>query len=61
MIPEGSLTDTAAAFIVQQRPERFDENSIPQTIQSGQLMDIWITQEMKNLSDSSSIKKEKKL
>ena len=61
VIPEGSLTDTAAAFIVQQRPERFDENSIPQTIQSGQLMDIWITQEMKNLSDSSSIKKEKKL
>ncbi|MGB4843477.1 MAG: PASTA domain-containing protein [Ferruginibacter sp.] len=57
VIPDGRLTDTALAYVVQQRPERFDENKIPVTIQSGQLMDIWISQAMKNLTDSSAAKK----
>ena len=57
IIPDGRLTDTAAAYVIQQRPERFDENHAPRYIQSGQLMDIWISQVMKVAMDSTSNKK----
>jgi eukaryotic-like serine/threonine-protein kinase len=56
IIGEGKITDTAAAFIFQQRPERFDLNKNPVYIQSGQVMDIWISQEKKVVSDSLSNK-----
>lgn len=57
VIPDGKLTDTAAAYVIQQRPDRFDENHAPRYIQSGQLMDIWISQVMKVAIDSTSAKK----
>ena len=58
VIPDGRLTDTASAFVFQQRPERFDAENRPMVIQSGQLMDIWISQEMKAVtSDTAHIKK----
>lgn len=57
VIPDGKLTDTAAAFVIQQRPDRFDANQAPIYIQSGQLMDIWISQVMKVTNDSTSAKK----
>lgn len=60
VIPDGPITDTAAAFVVQQRPDRFDENNIPLTIQPGQLMDIWISKEMKSITDSTTNKKKDK-
>lgn len=57
VIPDGALTDTTAAFVIQQRPDRFDENKAPIYIRSGQLMDIWISQVMKVANDSTSTKK----
>ena len=49
IIGDGKITDTAAAFVIQQRPERFDVNRNAIFIQPGQLMDVWISQEMKIL------------
>jgi len=57
VIPDGKLTDTASAFIYQQRPERFDAENRPLLIHSGQLMDIWISQQMKIITDTVNIKK----
>lgn len=54
VIGDGKITDTASAFVVQQRPERFDAGNRPIFIQSGQLMDVWISQEMKIAIDSVS-------
>ncbi len=56
VIPEGRLTDTAAAFVFRQRPESFDVEKKPVFIQSGQLMDIWLSQVMKYPEDTLSVK-----
>lgn len=52
VIGDGIITDTASAFVVRQRPERFDLDQQTIFIQSGQLMDVWISQEMKIAIDS---------
>ncbi len=52
LIGDGRITDTASAFVIQQRPERFDINKNPVYIQSGQVMDLWISQEKKVAVDS---------
>jgi len=58
IISEGKITDTAAAFVFQQRPEKFDAERRAQYIQSGQVMDLWISQVMiAPASDSAAIKK----
>jgi eukaryotic-like serine/threonine-protein kinase len=55
----GAISDTCSAYVIKQRPERFDEENIPIYIRSGQLMDVWISQENKPLeSDSLTNKKE---
>lgn len=54
VIADGKLTDTASAFVFKQRPERFDADKIPVYIQSGQVMDIWISQVMKVITDSTT-------
>jgi beta-lactam-binding protein with PASTA domain len=54
------IRDTAAAFVVQQNPESLDEEKKPRFIQSGQLMDIWISPVMINRTDSLGVKKENK-
>lgn len=56
VIPDGRITDTAAAFVFKQRPDRFDADQKPIFIQSGQLMDIWISQAMKFPVDSVTAK-----
>ncbi len=57
LIADAGVRDTSAAFIYKQSPARFSEglDNAKQLnyIQSGQLMDIWISVERKNLSDSS--------
>ncbi len=53
IIPDGSISDTANAYIYQQRPEHFDAMNKTQFIRSGQLMDLWISQTMKNPVDST--------
>lgn len=58
IMADGPITDTASAFIIRQRPERFDVDQMLIYIRSGQLMDIWLSQEMKNPVDSLSKKKD---
>ncbi len=52
ILVDGSISDTASAFVYKQRPDRFDVAKLLVYIQSGQLMDLWISQEMKVLTDS---------
>ena len=49
------VTDTAAAFIYQQSPPRFNADKEPMFIQAGQLMDIRVSKEDKILKDSTNI------
>jgi beta-lactam-binding protein with PASTA domain len=56
IIPDGKITDTASAFVFKQRPDRFDADKKPLFIQSGQVMDIWISQVMKFPADSVTVK-----
>ncbi len=56
IIGDGRISDTAAAFVIQQRPERLDINKSPVFIQSGQVMDIWISQKMRVPVDSTANK-----
>lgn len=55
----GLISDTCAAFIVKQRPERFDTDNFLIYIHSGQLMDLWLSQENKPIvADSLERKKD---
>ena len=58
VISDGAITDTSAAFVIRQRPERLGESDVVIYIRSGQLMDIWISQVMKYPVDSLDRKKE---
>lgn len=55
----GAITDTCSAYVVKQRPERFDQDNIPMYIRSGQLMDLYISQIMVASEDSLPDKKDK--
>ncbi len=46
------VKDSANAFVIKQNPERFDEDHYPRYIQSGQVMDLWLSPVMKVLKDS---------
>ena len=54
LVPDPGITDTAAAFIWKQSPPRYDDQKAPVYIQSGQLMDLWISVELKVLRDSTA-------
>jgi len=54
MVVDPGVRDTGAAFIYKQSPPRFTEEQQPVYMQSGQLMDIWISREMK-LPDSTIV------
>ncbi len=56
-IGDGIITDTAIAYVIQQRPDRFDVEKRLIYIQQGQLMDIWISKEMKNAIDTLPTRK----
>lgn len=58
VIPDGVLTDTASAYVFKQRPERLDPENMLIYIRSGQLMDVWISQQMKFPADSLNNKKD---
>jgi beta-lactam-binding protein with PASTA domain len=57
IIVDGALSDTSSAYVIQQRPERLDADGMQLTIRSGQLMDIWISQNMRIVIDTASTKK----
>ncbi len=52
LIPDAGISDTLAAFVYKQSPPKFTEDKRPIYIQSGQLMDLWISPVMKVLTDS---------
>ncbi|MDB5203469.1 MAG: hypothetical protein JWQ27_2878 [Ferruginibacter sp.] len=53
LIPDPGISDTLAAYVWKQSPPRFTEDQRPIYIQSGQLMDLWISPEMKVVKDST--------
>jgi eukaryotic-like serine/threonine-protein kinase len=42
IVGDGNITDTCAAYIYKQNPERYDEEKRFQHIRSGQTMDVWL-------------------
>lgn len=61
LIAEGAISDTCSAYIFKQRPERLDQDNMLIYIRSGQLMDVWISQQMKTPDTDSLPKKKDKL
>ncbi|RYF85737.1 MAG: PASTA domain-containing protein [Chitinophagaceae bacterium] len=53
VIPEAGTRDTLAAFVYKQNPPRFTEQNQAVYIQSGQLVDLWVSPVMKVPQDSS--------
>ena len=51
LIADG-IRDSANAFVVKQNPDRFDEDHLPRYIQSGQVMDLWLSPVMITPADS---------
>lgn len=54
IIAEAGITDTANAFVYQQNPPKLNNDKEPVQIQSGQLMDLWISKIMKVMRDTST-------
>ena len=54
LIPDAGIRDTLAAFVYKQSPPRFTEDRRPVYIQSGQLMDLWISPVQKQQIDSTN-------
>lgn len=53
VIPDPGITDTSSAYVYKQNPPRFTEDGVSVTIQPGQLVDVWISQEMRYVSDTT--------
>ena len=51
-IADAGTTDTMAAFVYKQNPPRFTEDNLVVFIQSGQLMDLWVSPVMKESQDT---------
>ena len=52
VVADPDVVDSAAAFIWKQSPPRYDDQKEPVYIQPGQLMDLWISKEMRIVTDS---------
>ena len=57
VVLDGKITDTATAYVFKQRPETRDAEGVPQFIRPGQVMDLWLSQAMKIVTDSAVDKK----
>ena len=53
LVVDPDVKDTLASFIYKQSPPKLNENKEPVYMQSGQIMDLWISAEMKVLPDST--------
>ena len=51
VVTDADVVDSAAAFIWKQNPPRYDDQKEPVYIKPGQLMDLWISNEMKKETD----------
>jgi eukaryotic-like serine/threonine-protein kinase len=56
VIPDPGTKDTLGAFVFKQNPPRVTEENQVMYIQSGQLMDLWVSPVMKSVKDSSAKK-----
>ena len=54
VVADPGVTDTANAFVYKQYPPRFTEDRQAVFVQSGQVMDLWVSKEMKVAADSSN-------
>ena len=54
VIPDPGITDTSSAFVYKQNPPRFTEDGVAVSIQPGQLVDVWISQQMRYIKDTST-------
>jgi beta-lactam-binding protein with PASTA domain len=52
VVADPDVVDSAAAFIWKQSPPRYDDQKEPVYIQPGQLMDLWISKEMRIVTDT---------
>lgn len=53
VVPDPDVKDTLAAYVYRQNPPRFTEEKQPVYIQSGQVMDVWISVQ-KKITDSTN-------
>ena len=53
LITDPDVRDTVGAYVYRQSPPRYTEDKEPVYIQPGQLMDVWISREMKVQRDST--------
>lgn len=61
LVVDGKITDTATAFVFKQNPETRDADGAPRFIQSGQVIDLWISQAMKYPVDSATVENKKQI
>jgi beta-lactam-binding protein with PASTA domain len=52
VIPDQDVTDSASAYIWKQVPPKYNDQKEPVYIQPGQLLDLWLSVEMKTPIDS---------
>lgn len=57
-VVDPDVLDTINAFVFKQNPPKFTEDKRPVYIRSGQVMDVWVSREMKYLTDSTTINQE---
>ena len=53
VIADPGVRDTLAAYVYKQNPPKFTEDKVPVYIQSGQLMDLWVSPVIKTPKDST--------
>jgi eukaryotic-like serine/threonine-protein kinase len=54
-VSDGALKDSANAYVYDQNPKRFNDEQQPNYISSGQVMDLFIAQEMRAGRDSVAL------
>lgn len=52
VVADPDVVDSASSFIWKQSPPRYDDQKEPVYIQPGQLMDLWISKDMKTITDT---------
>ncbi len=58
-VVQSGVRDTANAYIIEQRPTRFNEEKVPNYIQPGQVMDLFLSPTNDIPRDSGDVKKNK--
>lgn len=58
IVADDGIKDTTAAFVYKQNPPRFTEEKQAVYINSGQVMDVWVSKEMRIVKDSTNKKTE---